>query len=280
MKRTFTTIVCALLLVAMLAGCGSTGSTNPFDAKAKTFSDDGMQITLTTAFSEEDLEGYTVGYAADTAIVLALHETKAEFAEAGAEDVTFEQYVEFVRQANSDKELVDGEPIDGNPTLLYDFLNEELPEFVENYFPVSDKSEERYIAGLSMGGYGALLHGLTNPGKYRAIGAFSPGIPAENADPDLNRIARFNLFDVTCKALASGEKLPDLFMCIGDGDFLYERVTSYRKAFLDGWTASRCRYDDIPGYEHEFAFWDKELVEFLEWIRREDAYSKMGKNKV
>ena len=47
---------------------------------------------------------------------------------------------------------------------FYDFLNEELPEFVENYFPVSDKSEERYIAGLSMGGYGALLHGLTNPG--------------------------------------------------------------------------------------------------------------------
>ena len=57
--------------------------------------------------------------------MLALHETKAEFAEAGAEDVTFEQYVEFVRQANSDKELVDGEPIDSNPTLLYDFLNEE-----------------------------------------------------------------------------------------------------------------------------------------------------------
>ena len=125
MKRTFTTIVCALLLVAMLAGCGSTGSTNPFDAKAKTFSDDGMQITLTTAFSEEDLEGYTVGYAADTAIVLALHETKAEFADAGAEDVTFEQYVEFVKGANEDKAIVDGEPIDGNPTLLYDFLNEE-----------------------------------------------------------------------------------------------------------------------------------------------------------
>ena len=29
MKRTFTTIVCALLLVAVLAGCGSTGSSNP-----------------------------------------------------------------------------------------------------------------------------------------------------------------------------------------------------------------------------------------------------------
>lgn len=125
MKHTFTTMLCALLFVAMLAGCGSTGSSNPFDAEAKTFSDEGMQITLTTAFSEEDLEGYTVGYAAKTAIVLALHETKAEFAEAGVEDVTFEQYVEFVKGANEDKEIVDGEPIDGNPTLLYDFLNEE-----------------------------------------------------------------------------------------------------------------------------------------------------------
>ena len=65
MKRTFTTIVCALLLVAVLAGCGSTGSTNPFDAKAKLFDAEGMQITLTTDFSQESLEGYTVGYAAD-----------------------------------------------------------------------------------------------------------------------------------------------------------------------------------------------------------------------
>lgn len=32
---------------------------------------------------------------------------------------------------------------------FYDFLNEELPEFVEQYFPISTKPEERYIAGLS-----------------------------------------------------------------------------------------------------------------------------------
>lgn len=104
------------------ASCGHarrlrrTGSTNPFDAKAKTFSDDGMQITLTTAFSEEDLEGYTVGYAADTAIVLALHETKAEFADAraGRRDIRAVCRVLSGRRT-SDKELVDGEPIDGNP---------------------------------------------------------------------------------------------------------------------------------------------------------------------
>ena len=47
MKRTFTAIVCTLLLVAVLAGCGST---NPFDAAAKTFSDEGMTITLGNEF--------------------------------------------------------------------------------------------------------------------------------------------------------------------------------------------------------------------------------------
>ena len=34
---------------------------------------------------------------------------------------------------------------------FYDFLNKELPEFVENYFPISSNASQRYIAGLSMG---------------------------------------------------------------------------------------------------------------------------------
>ena len=52
MKRTFTAIVCTLLLVAVLAGCGST---NPFDAAAKTFSNEGMTITLTSDFSKQSM---------------------------------------------------------------------------------------------------------------------------------------------------------------------------------------------------------------------------------
>ena len=83
MKRTFTAIVCTLLLVAVLAGCGSTGSTNPFDAEAKTFDAEGMQITLTSDFSKQSMDGYTVCYAAKTAAVFALHETNDQFAAAG-----------------------------------------------------------------------------------------------------------------------------------------------------------------------------------------------------
>ena len=163
---------------------------------------------------------------------------------------------------------------------FYDFLNEELPDFVENYFPISADPRERYIAGLSMGGYGALLHGLQNPRRYNAIGAFSPGIPDPDAEPDLNRVMRTNLYEVTEQALASEDPLPDLFLCIGDQDFLYQRVTKYHRTFSQRWNRSRYRYDDLPNYEHEFSIWDREVEAFLNWIHREDVFHQLGMNKV
>ncbi|MBS6834576.1 MAG: hypothetical protein KH270_04215 [Firmicutes bacterium] len=122
MKRTFTAIICTLLLVAVLAGCGST---NPFDAAAKTFSNEGMTITLTSDFSKQSMDGYTVCYAAKTAAVFALHETNDQFAAAGLNDVTLEQYAALVMQNNSSRNPVAGDDINGCPTILYDFYNED-----------------------------------------------------------------------------------------------------------------------------------------------------------
>ena len=112
MKRTFTAIVCTLLLVAVLAGCGST---NPFDAAAKTFSNEGMTITLTSDFSKQSMDGYTVCYAAKTAAVFALHETNDQFAAAGLNDVTLEQYAALVMQNNSSRNPRAGDDINGCP---------------------------------------------------------------------------------------------------------------------------------------------------------------------
>lgn len=163
---------------------------------------------------------------------------------------------------------------------FYDFLNSELPEFVENYFPISSEAKDRFIAGLSMGGYGALLHGIENPQRYGAIGAFSPGIPDPQAKTELERIMRTDLYQLTQDAIRAGKKLPDLFMCIGEHDFLYDRVARYHEMFKDQWTGDRYRFDDLPDFEHEFAIWDIEVLAFIEWIRRDDVYAAMGKNKV
>lgn len=54
---------------------------------------------------------------------------------------------------------------------MYDYVLQELPELIESTFPVSDR---RSIAGHSMGGHGALVLALRNPGRFRSVSAFSP----------------------------------------------------------------------------------------------------------
>jgi len=54
---------------------------------------------------------------------------------------------------------------------MYDYVVNELPQLVESTFPVS---EQRAIAGHSMGGHGALVVALRNPQRYSSVSAFSP----------------------------------------------------------------------------------------------------------
>ena len=54
---------------------------------------------------------------------------------------------------------------------MYDYIVEELPKWVESDPAASDV---RAISGHSMGGHGALIVALKNPGRYRSVSAFSP----------------------------------------------------------------------------------------------------------
>jgi len=54
---------------------------------------------------------------------------------------------------------------------MYDYVLNELPALIESVFPVSD---QRSVAGHSMGGHGALVLALRNPENYRSVSAFSP----------------------------------------------------------------------------------------------------------
>ena len=118
------------------------------------------------------------------------------------------------------------------------------------------------MAGLSMGGYGAM----------------SPAIMDENLPAAPDRLLRVDLYQLTRKALAENDRLPDLFVCMGDKDFLCQRVTRYHQTFMPRWHASRYRCDDLPNDAHEFAIRDKGIQPFLDWIRREDVFTQ--KNKV
>ena len=54
---------------------------------------------------------------------------------------------------------------------MYDYLRVELPALIQSQFNVSDRCA---ISGHSMGGHGALIMALKNPGKYTSVSAFAP----------------------------------------------------------------------------------------------------------
>lgn len=54
---------------------------------------------------------------------------------------------------------------------MYDYLRDELPQVIGAHFTVAARCA---ISGHSMGGHGALLLALKNPGRYVSVSAFAP----------------------------------------------------------------------------------------------------------
>ena len=56
---------------------------------------------------------------------------------------------------------------------FYTYITEELVNQCEQWFDISRKAEDRYIAGMSMGGYGAVYAGLKKPSMYNTVFSYS-----------------------------------------------------------------------------------------------------------
>lgn len=162
---------------------------------------------------------------------------------------------------------------------FFTFFAEELPEFITNMFPVSEKPEDTYIAGLSMGGYGSLLHGLSHPERFAAIGSFSGAVHGMTMDPsEIKEDDSEYPSYLMKKNIAEGKAIPAMYIACGAKDFLYEA----NKAFRD--EAKECGVDvtwvELPEYGHEWRFWNIQIEEFLKWIPRTDAYAANGPRQV
>lgn len=105
---------------------------------------------------------------------------------------------------------------------MFDYVADELPALVEANFPVT---AARAISGHSMGGHGALVLALRNPGRYRSVSAFSPivapsqvpwGQKAFTAYLGEDREAWMQ-YDATALVASASEKLP-LLIDQGEAD--------------------------------------------------------------
>ena len=63
------------------------------------------------------------------------------------------------------------------------FISEEVPAVARSFFPLSAARADNYVAGLSMGGYGAFKLALTRPERFAAAASLSGAL-------DIARIAR------------------------------------------------------------------------------------------
>jgi S-formylglutathione hydrolase FrmB len=162
-----------------------------------------------------------------------------------------------------------------------EYIGQELPTAARAMFKLSEKREDTYIAGLSMGGYGALRNGLKYSENFSRIGAFSSALIQDDflqAQEDASLFYRrkayyqkvfgdldaFKGSDMDVYALAK-EKAADvkLYITCGTEDFLIEHNRRFDK-HLKALNAD-LHYEEWKG-DHDAVFWDKSIKDFIEWL--------------
>ena len=142
---------------------------------------------------------------------------------------------------------------------MHDYIVEELPALIEAHFPASDA---RGISGHSMGGHGALVLALRNPGRYRSVSAFSPivapsqvpwGEKAFSAYLGTDRSA-WAQWDAAELVATATERLP-LLVDQGDADeFLGGQLQPQRLQAACEAADHPLQLRLQPGYDHSYYF--------------------------
>ena len=160
---------------------------------------------------------------------------------------------------------------------MHDSVVQELPALIEANFPVSDK---RGISGHSMGGHGALVCALRNPGRYQSLSAFAPIVnpmACPWGEKAFSRYlgddrSRWREWDACALIAEAGERLPILVDQGDRDDFLVnqlkpEALQAAAKA-ADHPLTLRLQ----PGYDHSYYF----IASFIDDHLRHHAAALKG----
>jgi S-formylglutathione hydrolase FrmB len=163
-----------------------------------------------------------------------------------------------------------------------DYVCKELPKLAGEMFNISVKPEDLMVAGLSMGGYGAMYAALTYPDKFSGVGCFSAaydikaicqegytesqGIPGFDKDRkgifgDPSAIPESSDLFALVEKVAAKAKKPRVFMTCGTEDFLHESNIKMRDA-IKKTKAFDLKFEEWPGV-HEWGFWDISIQKML-----------------
>ena len=164
-------------------------------------------------------------------------------------------------------------------------VGEELVDYVRRTFRLALKPEKTGIAGLSMGGFGALHTGLAYPRTFGKIGAMSSALihheVAKMQPGGGNSVANYEYYrecfgepaqllesdnnpEVLVRKLkAAGEKIPEIYITCGTEDFLIEPNREMHR-FLEAEGVPH-EYHEAPGI-HDMVYWTEHIQKIVRWM--------------
>lgn len=150
---------------------------------------------------------------------------------------------------------------------MYDYLRDELPALIQSEFSVSDRQA---ISGHSMGGHGALIMALKNPGRFTSVSAFAPIVNPAKVPWGQKAFTAYLGTDTTtwqawdsCVLMQAGQATDAIPTLIDQGDadqFLAEQLQPARLAEVARQSAWPLTLRVQPGYDHSYYF----IASFIE----------------
>ncbi len=161
-------------------------------------------------------------------------------------------------------------------------VKELIPEIEKRYRTLADR-DNRFIAGLSMGGYGAVKYGLKYPAMFSIVGSFSGALGAAGFNetnagaigksmaavfgPDNSETRRSNDVFALIRGLTpeNTKQLPFIYQSCGTEDFLIANNREFVALLVEKKVPHE--YRQHPG-AHTWDFWDTHVREFLTLVSR------------
>ena len=162
----------------------------------------------------------------------------------------------------------------------YTYISQELPVKLKNFLPISDRREDTFIMGESMGGYGTWRIALANPDKYGKAIVFSHGDRSRHGGrythgatipkmrmalygPEEHNLASDNNLDNLVEKLKTYEgPKPEIYVYCGTEDHLYEVCRSFYEHIKAECPDMKIEGEFTPG-KHNFFYWNSKLPSAL-----------------
>ncbi|MGE5396627.1 MAG: alpha/beta hydrolase [Chitinophagales bacterium] len=162
------------------------------------------------------------------------------------------------------------------------FISEEIPRVARSLFPLSEKREDNFAAGVSMGGYGAFKLALRKPESFAAAASLSGAadlsymVSMAKQQPPMKKMLE-NIFGNLDEIIGSDNDLihllkklknenadiPKLYQCCGTEDPGNPLIVNFNAFAKD--LGIDLTFEDGPG-GHTWAYWDSSIQRVLEWL--------------